>query len=97
MITAEVAHAMATGGMPDGQAGRAYADILLERLADMFAQEFNGMKTAAPTVAKRIIDGGRYFVLSGNDGVRSEACGVAAGLMMPNAFESRPAAAGGAG
>ena len=41
------------------------------------------------------MDGGRYFVLSGNDGVRSEASGVAAGLMMPNASASRPAAEGG--
>ena len=95
MITAEVAQAMATGGMPDGTLGHAYADLLLGRLADMFAQAFDPMKAAAVPVAKRIIDGGHYFVQSGNEGVRSESWGVAAGLMMANAFEQRPATEGG--
>lgn len=95
MITAEVAHATATGGLPDGTRGREYADLLLGRLAEMFDQEFDRMKAAAPTAARRIIDGGHYFVLSGNEGIRSEASGVAAGLMMPNAFDARPADEGG--
>ena len=95
MITAEVAHAIATGDMPNGARGREYADILIERLSDMFALEFDRMKAVAPTIAKRIIDGGHYFVQSGNEGVKSESWGVAAGLMMANAFEARSVADGG--
>jgi hypothetical protein len=95
MITAEVAHALATGGMPDGAAGRRYVDILLERLADVRERDWPRIAETAVGIAKRIIGGGHYFVRSRNRGVESEANGVAAGLMMVNHFDPRPAGEGG--
>lgn len=95
MITAEVAHALATGGTPDGVRGREYADILLERLAEVYACDLDRINAPAVTIAKRIIDGGHYYVRSRNEGVKSEANGVAQGLRMVNVFEPRPASEGG--
>lgn len=95
MITAEVAHALATGTAPDGRIGRQYVDLLLERLADFHAHEMDRVNETAVTIAKRIIGGGHYYVRSRNQGVQSEASGVAQGLMLSNAFEPRPASEGG--
>ena len=95
MITAEVAHTLATNTPPDGSVGRQYLDILLERLAEVHAQDLEQIGQVAVIVAKRIISGGRYFVRSRNDGVKSDANGVAQGLMLCNAFEPRPATEGG--
>ncbi|MBI4552135.1 MAG: hypothetical protein HY710_07715 [Candidatus Latescibacteria bacterium] len=89
MITAEVAHALATGLIPDGTIGRQYVDILLERLADVHAHDLDRLNETAVTMVKRIIGGGHYFVRSRNQGVASEATGVAQGLMLVNAFEPR--------
>jgi uncharacterized phosphosugar-binding protein len=95
MITAEVSHALATGTTPDGQIGRQYADILLERLEQIHIQDIDQINEVAEKIAKRIIDGGYYFLRSRNGGVQSEANGVAQGLMLCNGFEPRPAAEGG--
>lgn len=95
MITAEVAYALATKGSPTGAIGRQYVDILLERLADVHAQDLEHINEIAVLIAKRIIDGGHYYVRSRNEGIQSEANGVAQGLMMCNAFEPRPASVGG--
>ena len=95
MISAEVAHALATETSPDGSIGRQYLDILLERLADFHSEDLESANELAVTVAKRIIGGGRFYVRSRNGGVQSEATSVAQGVMLSNAFEPRPAAAGG--
>lgn len=95
MITAEVAHALATGGSPTGAIGRQYADILLERVLDVHTQDLEHINEIAVVIAKRIIGGGHYYVRSRNEGIQSEANGVAQGLMMCNAFEPRPASEGG--
>ncbi len=95
MITAEVAHALATDGSPTGAIGRQYVDLLLERLADVHTQDVDHINEIAVVIAKRIIDGGHYYVRSRNEGIQSEASGVAQGLMMCNAFEPRPAKEGG--
>ena len=95
MITGEVAHALATNTPPEGSVGRQYLDILLERLAEVHAQDLEQIESVAVKVAEGIIGGGRFFVRSRNEGVRSEASGVAQGLMLCNAFEPRPAAEGG--
>jgi uncharacterized phosphosugar-binding protein len=95
MITAEVAHALATDGSPTGTIGRQYVDILLERLADVHTRDLEHINNIAVIIAKRIIGGGHYYVRSRNEGIQSEANGVAQGLMMCNAFEPRPASEGG--
>lgn len=95
MITAEVAHSLATGQPPTGIIGREYVDLLLERLADVHAQDLEYINEIAVIIAKRIIGGGHYYVRSRNEGIQSEASGVAQGLMMCNAFEPRPASEGG--
>ncbi len=95
MITAEVAHSLATGQSPTGAIGRRYVDILLERLADVHDQDLAYINEIAVVIAKRIIDGGHYYVRSRNQGIQSEANGVAQGLMMCNAFEPRPENEGG--
>ena len=95
MITAEVAHSLATGQPPTGTIGLQYVDILLERLADVYDQDLEYINEIAVVIAKRIIDGGYYYVRSRNEGIQSEASGVAQGLMMCNAFEPRPANEGG--
>ena len=95
MITAEVANALATGGSPDGSKAREYVDTLLQRLAAIREQEWSRIAETAPIIAKRILSGGRYFVKSRNNGVQSEANGVAAGLMMVNNLPARPAGEGG--
>ena len=95
MITAEVAHALATDGSPTGSIGRQYVDILLERLTDVHTEDLDRINKIAVVIAKRIIDGGHYHVRSRNEGIQSEASGVAQGLMMCNAFEPRPANEGG--
>lgn len=90
MITAEVAYALATGEKPNGDRGRAYVDLLLSRLETIHAEEMEHIGNVAVTVAKRIIRGGHYYVRSRNQGVQSEASGVAQGPMMTNAFPVRP-------
>ena len=95
MITAEVAHTLATDGMPDGSKGIEYLDILLSRLSDFFAEETDTINETALTLARRFIDGGYYYVRSRNEGVQSEANGVAQGLMMANLFDPRGAKEGG--
>ena len=95
MITAEVAHTLATDLPPTGTIGRGYVDILLERLADIHTQDLEHINNTAVTIAKRIISGGHYYVRSRNEGIQSEANGVAQGLMMCNVFEPRPASEGG--
>ena len=95
MITAEVAHALETGSAPDGSIGRRYVDILLERLQAVHSQDTGRIDQEAVKIARRIIGGGHLFVHSRNGGVRGEATGVAQGLMLVNAFESRAAAEGG--
>ena len=95
MLTAEVAAALATGDRPDGSAGRAYLDVLFERLADLHRGELARIDVEAVLVAKRIMAGGRFFVRSRNPGVQGDANGVAQGLMLTNAFEMRPADEGG--
>ncbi|MEE3194007.1 MAG: hypothetical protein VX289_05740 [Candidatus Poribacteria bacterium] len=95
MITAEVAHALATEKTPDGNIGRRYVDILLERIADVHSRDLTNLNTTAVKIAERIIDGGHYIVRSRNLGVESEASTVAQGLMLANAFPSRPIDEGG--
>ena len=95
MITAEVAHTLATDQPPTGIIGSQYVDILLERLADVHTQDVDHINETAVVIAKRIIDGGYYYVRSRNEGIQSEANGVAQGLMMCNAFEPRPGNEGG--
>ena len=95
MITAEVAHSLATGRPPTGSIGLQYVDILLGRLADVHDQDLEYINEIAIVIAKRIINGGHYYVRSRNEGIQSEASGVAQGLMMCNAFEPRPASEGG--
>ena len=95
MITAEVAHALATDSSPTGSIGRQYVDILLERLTDIHTEDLDHINKIAVVIAKRIIDGGHYYVRSRNEGIQSEASGVAQGLMMCNTFEPRPANEGG--
>jgi uncharacterized phosphosugar-binding protein len=95
MLTAEVAHALATDQVPTGGVGRQYIDILLQRLGDIQAHDFDKMSACAVTIARRIISGGRFYVRSGNSGVQGDANGVAQGLRMTNAFEPRPASEGG--
>ena len=95
MITAEVAHTLATDRPPTGAIGHQYVDLLLERLADVHAQDVEHINEIAVIIAKRIIGGGHYYVRSRNEGIQSEANGVAQGLMMCNAFEPRPASEGG--
>ncbi|MBI4552458.1 MAG: hypothetical protein HY710_09355 [Candidatus Latescibacteria bacterium] len=95
MITAEVAHAIATGHAPNGRVGRQYVDLLLERIADVYAHDLDRLNAAAVTIARRIIGGGHYYVRSRNMGVQSESQGVAQGLMLTNAFDPRPASEGG--
>ena len=90
MITAEVAYALATEKKPDGDKGSAYVDLLLSRLDTIHAEEMERIGDVAVTVAKRIISGGHYYVRSRNQGVQSEASGVAQGPMMTNAFPVRP-------
>lgn len=95
MITAEVAHSLATDQSPTGTIGRQYVELLLTRLADVHTQDLDHINEIAVVIAKRIIDGGHYYVRSRNEGIQSEASGVAQGLMMCNAFEPRPASEGG--
>ena len=95
MITAEVSQALATGGTPDGTRGREYAQVLLDRLADVHGQDMPRIQETAVTIAERIIGGGHYFVHSRNEGVSSEARGVAQGLTMVNRFEPRAVNEGG--
>jgi len=90
MITAEVAYALATGKKPNGDRGRSYVDLLLSRLDTIHAEERTRIGDVAVAVAKRIIGGGHYYVRSRNQGVQSEASGVAQGPMMTNAFPVRP-------
>ena len=91
LLTAEVAHAMATDSMPDGSAACRYLDLLLERLAEVRAGDMERINETAEIISKRIIGGGRFFVRSRNEGVRSESNGTAMGLMLTNAFETRSA------
>ena len=95
MITAAVAHSLATDQSPTGTIGRQYVELLLDRLADVHTQDLDHINEIAVVIAKRIIDGGHYYVRSRNEGIQSEASGVAQGLMMCNAFEPRPASEGG--
>ena len=95
MLTAEVAHTLATGQTPDGSIGSQYLDLMLQRLEDFHRRDLESANALAVTVAKRIIGGGRFYVRSRNGGVQSEATSVAQGVMLSNAFEPRPAAAGG--
>jgi len=95
MITAEVAHALATEKTPDGNIGRQYVDILLQRIANVHTRDLDCLNATAVTIAKRIIDGGHYTVRSRNLGIESEASTVAQGLMLANAFSPRPADEGG--
>ena len=95
MVTAEVAQALATGGTPDGVMGKAYLEILLNRLTAIKTAYGNRLRETAVVMANRIIGGGRYWVKGRNEGVASEVSGVAQGLMMANGFEPRPAAEGG--
>ena len=95
MITAEVAHSLATDQPPTGIIGSQYVELLLDRLADVHAQDLDYINEIAVVIAKRIIGGGHYYVRSRNEGIQSEASGVAQGLMMCNAFEPRPASEGG--
>ena len=95
MITAEVAHALATDTTPDGNVGRQYMDILLERIANVDSRNLDCLNEMAVTVAKRIIGSGHYYVRSRNNGVESKASGVAQELMLTNAFSPRPANDGG--
>lgn len=95
MITAEVAHALATDTPPSGAVGRRYVETLLERLDAIYAGEMASIQRLAVTLAKRIIGGGRLYVRSRNKGVESETHGVAQGLMLCNAFEPRSAQEGG--
>ena len=90
MITAEVAYALAAGQKPNGDQGRAYVDLLLSRLETIHAEDMARIGDVAVEVAKRIIGGGHYYVRSRNQGVQSEASGVAQGPMMTNAFPVRP-------
>ena len=89
MITAEVANALATGKPADEAKGREYVDLLLSRIEDFHAKEMDRVGEIAATIAKRLISGGHFFVRSRNQGVRSEANGVAQGPMFTNAFEPR--------
>ncbi len=89
MITAETAHALATGGIPDGSKGLEYLDILLSRVDEFFDGEMERINETAVTLSQRFIDGGRFFVRSRNAGIQSEASHVAQGLMMANLFEPR--------
>lgn len=95
MITAEVAQALATGGRPDGTMGKAYLEVLLNRLTAIKTAYANRLRETAVVMANRIIGGGRYWIKGRNEGVPSEESGVAQGLMMVNAFEPRLAAEGG--
>lgn len=95
MITVEVAHSLATDQPPTGTIGRQYVELLLDRLADVHTQDLDHINEIAVVIAKRIIGGGHYYVRSRNEGIQSEASGVAQGLMMCNAFEPRPASEGG--
>ena len=94
MISAEVAHTLATDAVPDGSIGSQYIDILLERLADFRARNLERVKEEAVSIARRIIGGGRFFVRSRNQGIRSEIT-AAQGMTMINFFDQRPAAEGG--
>ena len=95
MITAEVAYALATEKTPDGNIGRQYADILLQRIADVYSEDLLSFNTTAERIAERIINGGHYIVRSRNLGVESEASTVAQGLMLANAFPARSIDEGG--
>ena len=95
MITAEVMHALATDSSPEGKIGRQYMELLLERLEQNYARDIRRVNEVAERIARRIIGGGHYFLRSRNGGVESEASGVAQGLMLTNAFQPRPATAGG--
>jgi hypothetical protein len=90
MITAEVAHALATGEKADGSRGQMYVDTLLSQLEAFHAQEMEHLREVAVQMAKRIIEGGHYYVRSRNRGVEFEATNIASGLMCTNAFELRP-------
>ena len=78
-----------------GSIGSQYLDLMLQRLEDFHRRDLESANALAVTVAKRIIAGGRFYVRSRNGGVQSEATSVAQGVMLSNAFEPRPAAAGG--
>ena len=95
MLTAEVARALASGDQPNGDTGREYLDILFERLDAVHREDMEEIGLQAIVVAKRIIDGGRFFVRSRNGGVQGDSNSVAQGLKMTNAFDMRPAAEGG--
>jgi len=95
MITAETARSLATGGMPDGSQGLEYLDILLSRVDKVFELEMERINETALTLARRFIDGGRFFVRSRNEGIQSEVSHVAQGLMIANLFEPRSREDGG--
>lgn len=95
MLTAEVAWALATGESPHGALGRAYLDILFDRLEAIHQEDMTAIDEIAVVIAKRIIGGGRFFVRSRNQGVQGDSNSVAQGLMLTNAFEMRPVAEGG--
>ena len=95
MLTAEVAHALATGIRADGATAREYLDVVLERLEQIQREDTAAVNDTAVVVAKRIIGDGRFYVRSRNPGVQGDANGVAAGLMLTNAFEMRGAGEGG--
>ncbi|MBN1294232.1 MAG: twin-arginine translocation signal domain-containing protein [Candidatus Latescibacteria bacterium] len=63
-----------------------FLDTVLDRLDNAYRLQKNYMFDHAPTVAKKIGNGGHYHVTTDHSGVQSESNGVAMGPMMTNAF-----------
>ena len=86
MFQAEVANKFKNRKAKHIDKSAAYLDTILERISEVWRLRKDYMFDHAPTVAKKIGNGGRYHVTSDHGGVASEAAGIAMGPMMTNAF-----------
>jgi uncharacterized phosphosugar-binding protein len=86
MFQAEVANKFKNKQAKHVDKSAAFLDILLERVHEAYSRQKDYLFDHAPTVAKRIGNGGRYHVKSDPGGVEYESTGVAMGPMMTNAL-----------
>ena len=86
MFQAEVANKFKNKQAKHVDKSAAFLDTLLERIHEAYSSQKDYLFDHAPTVAKRIGNGGRYHVKSDPGGVEYESTGVAMGPMMTNAL-----------